>query len=594
MDNRILNILEYGILEELEIENSNLKSISYKNKSYSLRISNIENKDEIYELYEIRNKQTKLINKDRIEILDRKKAIKSIIKNFKNIVLLLDIKDSVKEKDLIRNINKFIKDNIKTAEIKWNHSLKEISIEKDSYTMKLRQENNKLRLKVVDDESFYCSPYNYVLQNSYKFEDKAIKTLLEKTRKKIETELEKIDIKEVDFINERLIKINDNLYYHKTDSYPAIKYKNYKIYLGVPDLSKDFHKKLDKIVKKSNKHWNAIKKNNQNKLMSRVVEILSEPDIVKYKSMYEDIIIQKDQDMITIRKSINSIYLEMKEPNGLYVNQHFDEDSLDPDVKDLIHKLVIFANVIGHNDISAQVNLKMLRTLDPNKDHMKYIICETAESLHYKYLENTQKFDNDSENVFIQIDKDSITCSCKTISGSWKIDYKGSLYTELKEKVDNILSIIRSKPVNYKVGNYTIEIENPTSITIVNDYNIKIASCIDIVDISEDLHEEIRNIYFTEKNEVQNFKNALKLLEEFLESYKNSETKLESIDLYENAFIFKTPYYEIVKIQIRLISLDYYECYLRKGKNFVCRVSVPIDFKNEILTDLVRLKANYE
>ena len=92
------------------------------------------------------------------------------------------------------------------------------------------------------------------------------------------------------------------LYYHKTGSYPAIKYKNYKIYLGVPDLSKDFHKKLDKIVKKSNKHWNTIKKNNQNKLMSKVVEILSEPDIVKYKSMYEDILIQKDQDMITIRK----------------------------------------------------------------------------------------------------------------------------------------------------------------------------------------------------------------------------------------------------------------------------------------------------
>jgi hypothetical protein len=594
MDNIILNILEYGILEELEIENSTLKSISYKNKPYSLRISNIENKDEIYELYEIRNKQTKLINKDRIETLDHKKAIKSIIKNFKNIVLLLDIKNSIKEKDLIRNINKFIKDNIKTAKIKWNHSLKEINIEKGPYTMALRQENDKLRLKVVDDESFYCSLYNYILQNSYKFEDKAIKTLLEKTRKKIETELEKIDIKEVDFINERLIKINDNLYYHKTGSYPAIKYKNYKIYLGVPDLSKDFHKKLDKIVKKSNKHWNTIKKNNQNKLMSRVVEILSEPDIVKYKSMYEDILIQKDQDMITIRKSINSIYLEMKEPNGLYVSQHFDEDSLDPDIKDLIHKLVIFANVIGHNDISAQVNLKMLRTLDPYKDHMKHIICETAESLHYKYLENTQKFDNDSENVFIQIDKDSITCSCKTISGSWKIDYKGNLYTELKEKVDNILRIIKSKPVNYKVGNYTIEIENPTSITILNDYNLKIASCIDIVDISEDLQEEIRNIYFTEKNEVQNFKNALKLLEEFLESYKKGETKLESIDLCENAFIFKTPYYETVKLQIRLISLDYYECHLRRGRNFVCRVSVPIDFKNEILTDLVRLKADYE
>ncbi len=594
MDNRILNILEYGILEELEIENSNLKSISYKNKSYSLRISNIENKDEIYELYEIKNKQTKLINKDHIETLDCKKRIKSIIKNFKNIVLLLDIKDSIKEKDLIKNINKFIKDNIKTAKIKWNHSLKEINIEKDSYTMTLRQENDKLKLKVIDNESFYCSLYNYILQNSYKFEDKAIKTLLEKTRKKIETELEKIDIKQVDFINERLIKINDNLYYHKTGSYPAVKYKNYKIYLNAPDLSKDFHKKLDKIVKKSNKHWNTIKKNNQNKLMSRVVEILSEPDIVKYKSMYEDILIQKDQDMITIRKSINSIYLEMKEPNGLYVNQHFDEDSLDPDVKDLIHKLVIFANVIGHNDISAQVNLKMLRTLDPNKDHMKHIICETAENLHYKYLENAQKFDNNSENVFIQIDKDSITCSCKTISGSWKIDYKGNLYTELKEKVDNILSIIRSKPINYKIGNYTIEIENPTSITIVNDYNLKIASCIDIVDINEDLQEEIRNIYFTEKNEVQNFKNALKLLEEFLESYKNSETRLESIDLCENAFIFKTPYYETVKIQIRLISLDYYECHLRKGRNFVCRVSVPIDFKNGILTDLVRLKANYE
>lgn len=159
MNNRILNILEECILEELDIENSNLKSISYKNKHYSLKISNIENKDEIYELYEIRNKQTKLIDKDYIKTLDHKKAIKSIIKNFKNIVLLLDIKDSIKEKDLIKNINKFIKDNIKTAEIKWNHSLKEISIEKDSYTMKLRQENDKLRLKVIDNESFYWSPY---------------------------------------------------------------------------------------------------------------------------------------------------------------------------------------------------------------------------------------------------------------------------------------------------------------------------------------------------------------------------------------------------------------------------------------------------
>lgn len=58
--------------------------------------------------------------------------------------------------------------------------------------------------------------------------------------------------------------------------------------------------------------------------------------------------------------------------------------------------------------------------------------------------------------------------------------------------------------------------------------------------------------------------------------------------------MFKTPYYETVKLQIRLISLDYYECYLRKGRNFVCRISVPIDFKNGVLIDLVRLKADYE
>ena len=594
MDNRILNILEECILEELEIENSNLKSISYKNKHYSLKISNIENKDEIYELYEIKNKQTKLIDKDHIKTLDHKKAIKSIIKNFKNIIFLLDIKDSTKEKDLIKNINTFIKDNIKTAEIEWCYNLREINIEKDSYTIVLRQENDESKLKVIDNESFYCSSYNYILQNSYKFKNKAIKTLLNKTLKKIEKEIEKINIKEVKFINERLIKINDNLYYHKTKLYPEIKYKNYKIYLDLADLSEDFYKKLYKIVKKSNKHWNTIKKNNRNKLMSRVVEILSEPDIVKYKSMYEDILIQKDQDMITIRRSINSIYLEMKEPNGLHVSQHFDEDSLVPDVKDLIHKLVIFANVIGHNDISAQVNLKMLRALDPNKDYMKHIICETAESLHYKYLENTQKFDNDSENVFIQIDKDSITCSCKTISGSWKIDYKGSLYTELKEKVDNILSIIRSKPIDYKINRKTIEIKNPTSIKITNDYNLRIESFINIVDISKELQEEIRDIYFTEKAEVQNFKNNFEILKKFLESYQKGETELITIDLFKNRFIFKNLYNEIIKLEIKMVSLNEYECYLIREKKNIFRIPVPIDFKDGILMDLIQLKNRYE
>lgn len=594
MNDRILNILEECVLEELEIENATLKSISYKNKHYSLKISNIENENEIYGLYEIKNKKTKLIEMDHIETLNSKKTIKSIIKNFKNIILLLDIKDSIKEKDLIKNINKFIKDNIKTAEINWAYNLRKIRIEKDSYIIILRQMNDDSDLRVIEADGFDCTLYNYIVRNYYKFKNKSIKTLLDKTRKKIEKEIEKIGIKDEKFINENLIKINDDFYYLKTSPYPEIKYKNYKIYLDTSDFSEDFSKKLDKLMKKSNRYWNTLKNDNQNKFMSRVLEILSEPDIVKYKSMYEDIVIQKDEDMITIGRNANSIYLEIKESNGLYIVRHFDKDSLNPDIEELIYKLVIFANVIGHNDISAQINLKMLRSLDPNKDHMKHIICETAESLQYKYLEKTQKFDNDSKNVFIQVDKDSIMCYCKIVSEPWKIDYKGNLYTELKEKVDDILNIIMSKPVNSKISRNRVEIENPTNIKIINRYNLEIESFIDIIDINEKLQEEIRDIYFTENNKVQSFKNSLKLLEEFLESYKKGETKLESIDLYKNTFIFKTPYYETVELQIRLISPIKYKCYLVKEKSVVCSMTVPIDLKDGILIDLVRLKANYE
>ena len=184
MDNRILNILEECVLEELEIENATLKSISYKNKHYSLKISNIENENEIYGLYEIKNKKTKLIEMDHIETLNSKKTIKSIIKNFKNIILLLDIKDSIKEKDLIENINKFIKNNIKTAEISWVYNLREIRIEKDSYIIILRQTSDDSDLRVIEVDSFDCALYNYIVRNYYKFKNKAIKTLLDKTRKK--------------------------------------------------------------------------------------------------------------------------------------------------------------------------------------------------------------------------------------------------------------------------------------------------------------------------------------------------------------------------------------------------------------------------
>lgn len=131
-------------------------------------------------------------------------------------------------------------------------------------------------------------------------------------------------------------------------------------------------------------------------------------------------------------------------------------------------------------------------------------------------------------------------------------------------------------------------------IKIINRYNLEIESFIDIIDINEKLQEEIRDIYFTENNKVQSFKNSLKLLEEFLESYKKGETKLESIDLYKNAFIFKTSYYETVELQIRLISPIKYECNLEKEKSVVCRMTVPIDLKDGILIDLVKLKANYE
>ena len=208
MDNRILNILEEWVLEELEIKNATLKSISYKNKHYSLKISNIENENEIYGLYEIKNKETKLIEMDHIETLNSKKTIKSIIKNFKNIILLLDIKDSIKEKDLIKNINKFIKDNIKTAEINWAYNLREIRIEKDSYIIILRQTSDDSDLRVIEVDGFDCTLYNYIARNYYKFKNKAIKTLLDKTRKKIEKEIGNPDSY---FRKHKVFKTNENI-----------------------------------------------------------------------------------------------------------------------------------------------------------------------------------------------------------------------------------------------------------------------------------------------------------------------------------------------------------------------------------------------